>query len=200
MKRKLFGCMLLLALSVSALVGSVRLSGDAALNGHLVRLHVIASSDSPEDQAVKLKVRDAILKEIDRMSFESIEEAVQTLSGHLEELGASAQKALRQEGISQRVQVRLCTEEYPVRDYGTFSLPAGEYVSLQVKLGEAQGQNWWCVVYPGLCHATNDEAFFQAAEAAGLSDGQIRLMRLDSSQVQFRFKLLELLQKIKNFF
>ena len=200
MKRKIISCILLLCVCASSLIASAQLSEDAALNAQVVRLHVIAASDSQEDQRVKLLVRDAILEVLQPMKASNSEEAIRELRMKLDDLAACARQVLAREGMEKSIEVRLCTEEYPVRDYGTFALPAGEYVSLQVRLGEAEGQNWWCVVYPGLCHATDDEAFLQVAEAAGLSDGQIRLMTVDSTQVQFRFKLLELLQKIKNFF
>lgn len=200
MKRKAFFLALLAALSLSMLIGTAALSQDTELNGELVRLRVIAASDSEEDQRVKLAVRDAVLEKIGVMSMKSAEEAVQTLRGALPDLAACAQSALQEAGKKEAVQVRLCTEEYPVRDYGSFSLPAGEYVSLQVRIGEAEGQNWWCVIYPGLCHASDAGHFHQAAEAAGFTDGQICLMTQDSTQVQFRFKFLEILQKIKNFF
>ncbi|MBE6954533.1 MAG: stage II sporulation protein R [Ruminococcaceae bacterium] len=200
MKGRILSLALALAVSLSILVGSVQLSRDAKLTEQVVRLHVIAASDSAEDQRLKLIVRDAILKRVNAMSFGSTEDAVQRLGASLDELARTAQQALQQEGIRDKVEVRLCTEQYPVRHYGTFSLPAGEYVSLQIQLGEAEGKNWWCVVYPGLCHACDEGLFEEAAEAAGFSDGQIRLMTLDNKPVQFRFKLLELLQKIKNFF
>lgn len=200
MKRNHVFFLLLGAVCFSLLLGSAQLARDTQLNGSLVRLHVIAASDAPEDQRVKLLVRDAILEQVEAMELQNMDQAVQTLSEAIPALAETAREVLHREGFRYAVQSTLCTEEYPRRDYGTFSLPAGEYVSLQIRLGEAEGQNWWCVVYPGLCHACDDGAFRQAAEAAGLSDGQIRLMQVDTSNVQFRFKILEWLQRIKNFF
>lgn len=200
MKRNLLVFLLLGAVCFSLLLGSAQLSRDTQLNGSLVRLHVIAASNSPEDQRVKLLVRDAILQQVDAMDLQSMDQAVQVLGEAVPVLAETAREVLHREGFRYAVQAALCTKEYPRRDYGTFSLPAGEYVSLQIRLGEAEGQNWWCVVYPGLCHACDEGVFRQAAEAAGLSDGQIRLMQVDTSNVQFRFKILEWLQRIKNFF
>lgn len=200
MKRNLLVFLLLGAVCFSLLLGSAQLSRDTQLNGSLVRLHVIAASNSPEDQRVKLLVRDAILQQVDAMDLQSMDQAVQVLGEAVPVLAETAREVLHREGFRYAVQAALCTEEYPRRDYGTFSLPAGEYVSLQIRLGEAEGQNWWCVVYPGLCHACDEGVFRLAAEAAGLSDGQIRLMQVDTSNVQFRFKILEWLQRIKNFF
>jgi len=200
MKRKHVSLILFSALCLSLLIGSAQLARDSQLNEKLVRLHVIAASDSEKDQRVKLLVRDAVLEKIDSMQLLTTQQAIDTLCASLASLAETAQEVLHREGFADDVQVRLCTEQYPMRQYGSFSLPAGEYVSLQIRLGEAEGQNWWCVVYPGLCHACDEGVFAQAAEAAGFSDGQIRLMTLDSKTVQFRFKLLELVQKLKNFF
>lgn len=200
MKRNPCVLVLLLPICLSLLLGSAQLARDTALNGELVRLHVIAASDSVEDQRVKLLVRDAILEKVKQHEFESAEEAVNTLRVSLDAFAVIAQQKLSGEGFNKSVEVRLCTECYPRRNYGTFSLPAGEYVSLQIRLGEAEGQNWWCVVYPALCHACDEGTFHEAAQAAGFSDGQIRLMTMDTSKIQFRFKILELLQKLKNFF
>lgn len=200
MKRKYVSLILFFALCLSLLIGSAQLARDSQLNEKLVRLHVIAASDSEEDQRVKLLVRDAVLEKIDSMQLLTTHQAIETLRTSLDLLAETAREVLHREGFADDVQVRLCTEQYPMRQYGSFSLPAGEYVSLQIRLGEAEGQNWWCVVYPGLCHACDEGVFAQAAEAAGFSDGQIRLMTLDSKTVQFRFKLLELVQKLKNFF
>ena len=200
MNRKHVSLILFFALCLSLLIGSAQLARDSQLNEKLVRLHVIAASDSEEDQRVKRLVRDAVLEKIDSMQLLTTQQAIDTLRASLASLAETAQEVLHREGFADDVQVRLCTEQYPMRQYGSFSLPAGEYVSLQIRLGEAEGQNWWCVVYPGLCHACDEGVFAQAAEAAGFSDGQIRLMTLDSKTVQFRFKLLELVQKLKNFF
>lgn len=200
MKRKYVSLILFFALCLSLLIGSAQLARDSQLNEKLVRLHVIAASNSEEDQRVKLLVRDAVLEKIDSMQLLTTQQAIDTLRASLASLAETAREVLHREGFADDVQVRLCTEQYPMRQYGSFSLPAGEYVSLQIRLGEAEGQNWWCVVYPGLCHACDEGVFAQAAEAAGFSDGQIRLMTLDSKTVQFRFKLLELVQKLKNFF
>ena len=200
MKQKLMIMALLTAISVSLLAGSAQLAQGAELNGQLVRLHVIAASDSQEDQCVKLIVRDAILEAVDRYACSNMEEAIRTMRANVDSLAGIAQQTLLREGINQRVEVRLCTERYPQRCYGTFSLPAGEYVSLQVRIGAAEGQNWWCVVYPALCHACDEGMFREAAQAAGFSDGQIRLMSMEHSKVQFRFKIFEILQKLKNFF
>lgn len=122
----------------------------------LIRLHVLAASDSAQDQAQKLAVRDAVLSAAQNMLQECTDytQAYSILSERLCEIESAAASAA--EGAP--VCAALGTEEYPDRDYGAFSLPKGEYMSLRVGIGEAQGHNWWCVVYPSLCMPGNDAA------------------------------------------
>lgn len=200
MKRNIICISFLLSLCFSLLIGTAQLSRDMALTGEVVRLHVIAASDTYHDQRIKLLVRDAVLSQIDAMGLQSSEQAVARMKDSLMDLAICAQQVLRREGMEQSVQVRLCTEVYPMREYGEFALPSGEYMSLQIRIGSAQGHNWWCVVYPNLCYAADGGEFVQVAQAAGLTDAQIRLMTVDTSQIQFRFKLLELIQKLRSVF
>ncbi len=191
----------LAGLTAGLTLGAAVLAQGQSLSGSLVRLHVIAASDSQEDQQVKLQVRDAVLAALpEALPDESAEQAVEELRGALPALAQAAQTALQAAGRQEPVTVRLCAEEYPARDYGSFALPAGEYVSLQVRIGAAEGQNWWCVVYPSLCTAASSEELEAAAEAAGFSDGQLRFMTVDSKSVRFRFKLLEWFQKLHVYF
>lgn len=201
MRRRILSLCLLLGLAAALALGAQAAREGQVLAGSLVRLHVIAASDSERDQQVKLQVRDAVLNALPELPEDcGAEGAVSVLRAALPELARAASDALEQAGEEERVTVRLCTEQYPERDYGTFALPAGEYVSLQVRIGAAAGHNWWCVVYPNLCRAASTDVFRMEAEAAGLSSGQMRLMMVDSGSVQFRFRFLELLQKLRALF
>lgn len=115
----------------------------------LVRLHVLAQSDSEADQAFKLRVRDAVLQTAREMLCEckSYEEARKIISERLGDIANSAQTAAG----SVPTQTSLLKEHYPARDYGAFTLPEGNYTSLKVTIGAGEGRNWWCVVYPTLC-------------------------------------------------
>ena len=115
----------------------------------LIRLHVLAESDSAADQAEKLIVRDAVLARAQQILAECADytQAYATLDAHMAEITTAAQQASEREDI----RAGLVREMYPDRDYGDFTLPQGEYISLKVEIGPAQGQNWWCVVYPSLC-------------------------------------------------
>ena len=164
----------------------------------VVRLHVLANSDTEEDQALKLQVRDAVLAQAasllegcgDRSEAESL------LRGQLLELERLALAVVRQEGYPYAVKVELADTEFPTRDYEGFTLPAGEYLALRVLIGEAAGQNWWCVVFPPLCAAASGDVP-AAALAAGLDAEEVSLITEDSPEYVLKFKTVELWQALR---
>ncbi len=128
----------------------------------LVRIHVIANSDSPEDQAVKLKVRDAILELMDAQEMTADDAAayLDKLREQMPQITAVARQTLQDAGVDQDVRVQVGTFRFPTRQYAGGALPAGRYMALRVELGEAAGKNWWCVMYPPMCvvgHPTLEE-------------------------------------------
>lgn len=150
------------------------------LAAKLVRLHVIANSDSPEDQAAKLRMRDRVLSILSPALKDCAtrEEAAAAIEAHRTELEALGD-----------VTVTLTTEYYPTRHYDGFSLPAGEYLSLQVRMEQALGQNWWCVVFPPLC----TEAVAEPAEDAFyfLTDEETGLITGETGSYVLRFRVVE---------
>ena len=138
-----------------------------SLSEKVVRLHVLANSDAEDDQALKLKVRDAILNHAEPLldSVSDRNEAEAVLRGQLLELEKTAAEVIRSAGYSYPVTVELAKTDFPTREYPSFSLPAGEYLALRVLIGEAAGQNWWCVLYPQMCFVdaawgyTTDESY-----------------------------------------
>ena len=150
----------LLALCLALLSGVWAEGRQAALAQSLLRLHVLAVSDEPEEQALKLRVRDAVLEEL-RPLLRDAADAAEAGAIAEENLPAIAAAA---EAVSEGrpVSVSLGRERYPLREYGAFRLPAGEYRSLRVTLGEGRGHNWWCVIFPTLC--------LEAAEAPQLRE------------------------------
>ena len=139
----------LLALCVTLLWGTWAGARQQRLAAGLVRLHVIAVSDDAAEQALKLRVRDAVLDYL-RPRLQGVDDPVQAralLEAELEGVAAAAESA--SEG--RPVTVSLGQEAYPLRRYGGFTLPAGRYESLRVVLGAGEGHNWWCVVFPTLC-------------------------------------------------
>ena len=118
----------------------------------VIRLHVIADSDEDADQNVKLLVRDAILEKApDLFGGADIGEASAIAASSCEEIEMIADEVLAENGFAYRSEAVLACEEYPTREYDGITFPAGKYLSLQVKLGSAEGHNWWCVLFPPLC-------------------------------------------------
>lgn len=121
--------------------------------GKILRLHVIANSDTEEDQALKLKVKDGIvayLKEILK-DADDLETAKEIAGSRLQELETIAKNIITQEGYAYSVTASLGEQEFPVKMYGDLTFPAGIYQALQIKIGGHQGKNWWCVLFPSLC-------------------------------------------------
>lgn len=175
--------------------------GEEKIYESVVRLHVLANSDSAEDQALKLKVRDAVLAYVSPrvIDSKSKDEAILILQGELENINEVAARVVADEGYDYPVDVTLTLEEYPTRNYESMSFPSGEYVSLRVMLGNAEGQNWWCVLFPPLClsaaseKASNEEAFI----AVGLNSDQYKIItQTEDTTYYLRFKLLEVIENI----
>ena len=175
---------LLLSLCAVLLSGLWAQGRQRALSDKVVRLHVIAASDSETDQAVKLQVRDAVLQQVTPLLEGAADrsEAVALLQqalGSLEEIAG--------EISGTEATATLGRENYPTREYDSFSLPAGEYTSLRIVLGEGKGRNWWCVVYPPLCLSGPEEV----QETAALSEDDVKLITEDGEGYVFRFRLME---------
>lgn len=124
-----------------------------AFKNKLIRLHVLANSDSEEDQELKLKVRDKIIAEMnDRLgNSKSIDETREIVEDSIEEIKKTALEEIKLYGKEYEVAVSLDNQNFPTKSYGGFTLPAGEYEALRVVIGEGKGQNWWCVMFPPLC-------------------------------------------------
>ena len=171
------------------------------LAGRVIRFHVIANSDSPEDQALKLQVRDRVLAETETFYPEraTLEEARAALEAHLEELAAAGQAAVTEAGRSEPVTARLERCWFPTKEYDGFALPAGEYTALRVVIGEGQGQNWWCVAFPPLCLEAASETVDEAAAAGYFSPGQAALITEEDRGYVLKFRAMELLGEWKGF-
>lgn len=170
--------------------------GEAGVYDSVIRLHVLAASDSEQDQALKLTVRDAVLEKTRTLlqNADTKEEAEQVLSGALPELETVAKAALAAAGAPNEVTVTLGEENYPTREYENLAFPAGEYLSLRVMIGEAKGQNWWCVLFPPLClsAAADAKETETVCLSAGLTGEQYRMIAdTDETKYKLRFKILE---------
>ena len=167
------------------------------LSGKLLRLHVVANSDSDADQALKLEVRDAVLDcaagYLENVS--DVRAAEQVLGAHLAELAGAGQAVVREKGYDYAVRASLGTSHFPTKTYDGFALPAGDYRALRVTIGAGEGRNWWCVVFPALCVSAASE-WQDTAVSGGLSDEDVRLMGEEDEGYVLRFKCLELWDKL----
>lgn len=167
------------------------------LASQVIRLHVLANSDSEEDQALKLGVRDRVLETTSALLAGETEPqaAAILLDQHLDDIAQTAAQEISAQGHDDRVEVRLEQTWFPTRQYQGISLPAGNYLALRVLIGAAEGHNWWCVVFPNLCLPAVSE---RALEASTLTPGQISLLQEEETSYVFRFKALELWQSLKH--
>ena len=170
------------------------------LRQELVRLHVVAASDSEEDQRLKLRVRDAILESLqsDMEKLTDVEAAKAYLRENLPKIERVANRVLREAGCTDPAAASLAVEEFSTRVYDTFSLPAGIYDTLRITIGEGAGHNWWCVTFPGLCIPATSEGFEAEAAGAGFSDDLTD--SLAGEPYEIRFFLLDALGKLENMF
>ena len=161
-----FGLGLALTVVLTALTGWQRTA--ARVRADTLRLHVLANSDTWEDQLLKLQVRDAVLDALPPAvcAASSPEEAAAALRQALPALQAAANAALHRAHSAQTARLRLEQAEFAARDYGSFALPGGRYTALRVELGAAAGRNWFCVLYPALCVAGAQADYPAAGENA----------------------------------
>ena len=161
---------------------------------NVIRLHVIANSDSMHDQELKLKVRDAILNYMKGKKYDNYKTAYQSIKNSQKELTELAQRTLLANHSTDNVHVELGKFDFPLKTYGSLSFPSGNYTALRITLGEGKGHNWWCVMYPTLCF-TGDTCETKEAQSTlqnALSKDSFSTI---SNNCTFRFKIVEFFQK-----
>lgn len=202
MKFRILVWLLLVALMACGLFAAETLLEQRQLASKTVRLHVVANSDSEEDQAQKLRVRDAVLECVGTLTADCKDAAAarEKIKSHLDEITQAAQRVLRAEGADYGVEASVGVEDFATRKYDTFTLPAGEYPALRIKIGKAAGHNWWCVVFPSLCTAATTEDFAACAQAGGYDSAETALIEGGEEEYELRFKTLEWLQKLREWF
>ena len=183
----------ILILCLTIVVNALPIHGETEIYDNVVRLHVIANSDSEDDQALKLLVRDAVLEKSQELfkNCKTKNEAENAVKQNLPLIEKVAKDTLRANGYEYEVALELGKEEYPTKNYESCCFPAGKYTSLKIKIGEAIGQNWWCVLFPPLCLGAASESR-QAFAEVGLSGEQYNVItQTDKPQYKIRFKILE---------
>lgn len=182
-----------LVLVLSALCCVVPTRAETEIYGNVVRLHVIANSDGERDQETKLAVRDAVLGKISDITSgaENSDGASLMISESIGDIRALVDAALIERGENAAASVTLSEEYYPEKSYGDVTLPAGKYTSLRIKLGRAEGRNWWCVLFPAVC--TSAAKASSVFKQTGFSTEQINVLTEDEKPVyKIKFKILEL--------
>lgn len=198
MKKRVISIAALLFAALMLVSGTLVQAEQRRLAEKLIRLHVVANSDSSRDQQIKLRVRDAVLEKTQAL-LDGAEAPRETLAANLDEIAQTAEDCLRSLGAETLVTVRLGKELFPTRTYETFALPAGVYESLRVRIGAGEGHNWWCVVFPSICLTASMDELELAAQTAGFTDGEIRLITEADEGFVLKFRAVELVQKLKNF-
>ena len=173
------------------------------ISDSVFRLHIIANSDSKEDQDLKLLVRDNVLKYMKEISTDvsSKEEVISLMEDHLDDFKSIAISTIKENGFDYDVNLRIGKFDFPTKTYGDISLPSGMYDALRIEIGNASGQNWWCVMFPTLCFVDvssgaldNDS---KAVLEGSLNDEGFDLVSENSSKSKFKFKLVEFFEDIR---
>ena len=171
----------------------------AGLQNNIFRLHILANSDSEADQTLKLAVRDSVIeymKTINNTSFTK-EETIQNVNSHLKDLQKIAEDKIHELGYDYAVSLEVGNFYFPTKYYGNISLPAGNYDALKINIGEAQGQNWWCSLFPPLCFIDISSGYLEDEDKeileTNLTEEEFALVSSSSPDVKLKFKIVELL-------
>ena len=195
MKFRIWETALLVLVAGFLLFGSVAQATAENLSGDFLRLHVIAHSDSAEDQRLKLLVRDAILAYSEGLFSPelTLAECETMLAAQLDELETLAAQVLRENDCDLPVAAGITDAHFPTKHYGDFALPAGTYRALRIVLGAGGGENWWCVVFPPLCFgAVTEQSTAEQAMSYGIDPQNAALISGENEGYLLKFKCLEL--------
>lgn len=167
------------------------------VSGEVFRLHILANSDTNEDQTLKLKVRDRVLKYTEEMykNADSLVSAENLTSEYLQDIANVAQQEIYENGYSYPVKAEICNMYFNTRHYENVTMPSGNYNALRIIIGKGEGKNWWCVMYPSLCVGTATD--YKALED-NVTDSEYQLMT--ENKCEYKFKIVEYFEKICSFF
>lgn len=203
MKKFFISIIMAMTIIAAAVVYSGRILGDLSQN--MVRLHVIANSDAEEDQALKLLVRDRILKVGKNIfdSSQSSEETLESLNQNYETLLSAARDEIKKAGFDYDVKIETGSFFFPAKSYENISLPAGNYEAVRVILGEGSGKNWWCVMFPPLCFVdssvgTADKETSEILRSRLREDEYSLITGKGELPVDIRFKIVDFIQNSAN--
>ena len=183
--------------------GSYSIAISSDLSQSVFRLHVLANSDSKEDQELKLKVRDNLLNYMNEIcsNCSTKEEAMKIANENKDKFQEIAENTIKENGFNYSVKININNFYFPTKSYGDISLPAGYYDALRVEIGEAKGQNWWCVMFPSLCFIDVSSGIVDKNAKENLEENlqdesyEIISQNEEKSEVKFKFKIIEFFAK-----
>lgn len=204
MKYKI-GLFLLITFFLFGFLTNIYINTDRELSDvadKIIRLHVVANSDSPEDQQLKLQVRDKVISSMNKRfeGLKDVEEVKSIIEENLTEIETVARESIAESGKHYDVKAAFARTDFPTKVYGNLTLPAGTYQALNIVIGEGNGKNWWCVMFPPLCfidvaHGVVPEKTMKELKQS-LTDEEYRLLLSSRTEeeipIKFRFKILEL--------
>lgn len=198
-KLKKWEVALLSGILVAALMGAYLDREQAALADSVIRLHVIANSDSRADQELKYQVRDRILTEAAALyqPGDDLQQVRKSMEDNLTLLAQAGREVVEEQGYDYPVSAKLERTWFPTKKYTDFALPAGNYTALRIVVGEGKGENWWCVAFPPLCLGSVSETVDEAAAAGSFTPEQVSLITGESGGYVVKFKAMELWEEFK---
>ncbi len=198
-KLKRWEIALLTGFAVALLMGAYLDREQAALADSVIRLHVIANSDSRADQDLKYQVRDRILTEAAALyqPGDDLQQVRKSMEDNLTLLAEAGREVVEEQGYDYPVSAKLERTWFPTKKYTDFALPAGNYTALRIVVGEGKGENWWCVAFPPLCLGSVSETVDEAAAAGSFTPEQVSLITGESGGYVVKFKAIELWEEFK---
>ena len=198
-KLKKWEIALLSGFVATLLMGAYLDREQAALADSVIRLHVIANSDSEADQELKYQVRDRVLTEAAALyqPGDDLQQVRRSMEDNLPLLAQAGREVVEEQGYDYPVSASLERTWFPTKKYTDFALPAGNYTALRIVVGEGKGENWWCVAFPPLCLGSVSETVDEAAAAGNFTPGQAALITGESGGYVVKFKAIELWEEVK---
>ena len=178
----------------------------AQISSNVFRLHVIANSNSDEDQNLKYFVRDSVLNYMKELTnnVDSKDEAIQIIQNNKDKFKEIALNTIKEQGYDYDVNIEIGNFEFPTKTYGDISLPCGSYDALKIEIGDAKGKNWWCVMFPPLCFVDITSGIVPEDSKnvleSNLDDEEYNLISTNSAEMEVKFKIVELFNNVKNDF
>lgn len=170
------------------------------LEKNLFRLRVIANSDSQEDQNLKLKIRDNILNYLNNFSFNSKQETISHLQNNKKDIEEIISKTIKENNFNYTYEYEISNSFYPQKNYQSITLPSGNYDGLQIKIGKAEGKNWWCILFPPMCLINSSTCELEENTdillSSNLTEESSQVIKSDNSTFKIKFKIIDFLNNL----